>query len=180
MLIADLRAQLVRECEEKARECEERKVLEEKFVSFKAQYGKILDRADSAELVLRFYEEQLRNLNPSFKPIDLERFQGWVSQSRIGTQDCLEAESIDTPKCSKSPSFRVGVARMARLFSRLHSKQPKEKANARFDTEWISQQDFNNIQQLTDVTAMSAGNEMDSSSSSGRRARWEFRSDDYE
>mmetsp|Transcript_84199 Transcript_84199/g.234839 ORF Transcript_84199/g.234839 Transcript_84199/m.234839 type:complete len:373 (+) Transcript_84199:110-1228(+) len=64
--------------DELRRERDEKAELEAKLVKTKVRYAEALQRVDSLEVMIEYYEDQLRAANPAFEPVDLSTLGQWV------------------------------------------------------------------------------------------------------
>lgn len=69
---------------------EEKAELEAQLVRVKVRSAETLQKVDSMEYLIEYYEDQLRALNPAFEPADLSTIGQWMKPSRL--DDC-EVES---------------------------------------------------------------------------------------
>mmetsp|Transcript_3815 Transcript_3815/g.12158 ORF Transcript_3815/g.12158 Transcript_3815/m.12158 type:complete len:377 (+) Transcript_3815:102-1232(+) len=126
-----LEAELRREREEKAN-------LEAQLVRTKVRYAETLQRADSLQYLIDYYEDQLRALNPDFEPTDLATVGHLLRPSP--TLDASELESdasgaIDQPstiseekhRSSGRRSLKVGISKVKQIFNRRESRDASDQ-----------------------------------------------------
>lgn len=155
MLVAELKRQLSKEHEERHR-------LEQMLVKVKTQYGELLHRADSTDVVLAFYEDQLQSLVPGFEPINLETFQGWVNQPERDYDE--ESVNSDFSNISFSSYGKTAIKFKNAVLRRIKRKNRRPADIT--SLQWFSQRASDEEPDLTD---------RDKSPPPRPRARWEDR-----
>lgn len=125
---ATLESQLEREREEKSD-------LESEFVRVKVRYAETLEKADSMEVVIQYYEDQLRTLNPTFEPVNYRAFGQFLQPAR--SFDAFEVESNPSATTDQQSmdweekprkghhKIKEGLTRMRKMF---HHRKPTRES----------------------------------------------------
>lgn len=83
-----------------ARERQEKQQLEDAVVEIKIGANRVLEEADSQDALLRYYEAQLKVLNPAFEPPDLNSAGPWNSSGP--GNGCEMDSALATPASAES------------------------------------------------------------------------------
>jgi len=121
---------------ELAKDREEKAFLESQLVQNKVRYAEALQRADSLEALIRYYEDRLGTFDPNFEPADLSTIGQWgrslpkESDSEVASnaseQVVEEQEDAQTKK--KGLGLKGGLRKVGRFLRRASAaKEPNQR-----------------------------------------------------
>lgn len=111
----------------------EKKELEEQLVVVKVRAVETMQKVDSMECLIEYYEDQLRALDPKFEPVDIASVGQWMKPSRqdgdadSGTEQEQEQESVMSQEKPKAQQIAKGISKMLKKGGILRPSRKKGK-----------------------------------------------------
>lgn len=151
--------------------------LEENLVRTKIKHCEALQRADSMEVLIKFYEDQLAAANPHFQRQDLNALGQWMPNKRSQNDSADEVES-NASEVEEQAGKKKGVAAVKEGFSKMRGFFRKAKASK---NELPAPEDGAEVTPRNSAVedSPSAGDEEDSTPAApaGAKPRWMMRSE---
>eukprot|EP00747_Dinoflagellata_sp_TGD_P212378 gnl/TRDRNA2_/TRDRNA2_85468_c0_seq2.p1 gnl/TRDRNA2_/TRDRNA2_85468_c0~~gnl/TRDRNA2_/TRDRNA2_85468_c0_seq2.p1 ORF type:complete len:363 (+),score=82.14 gnl/TRDRNA2_/TRDRNA2_85468_c0_seq2:46-1089(+) len=122
-------------------ERDEKSELERQLVGIKMRYAEALQKVDCTELLVSYYEEQLRRFDPSFEPPDMATISQWMNMGydlETVSNFSVCTDPVDSDGRRKGKSALHGLsAQMRKMFGskRSDSRRPSACPDAQHDSE---------------------------------------------